>query len=107
MDEAQKRRRDNARYRKYGCIELVRQLLSKVFSKNKVVESKEARLIKDATARGSARKLARSKISNPKKAEFLAQTVLRHAVGEGYLRPEKNLYLITKKGIGLLRGSTS
>jgi len=105
MEEARKKRRDNARYRKYGGIELVRQLLSRVFSKNKMADSKEARLVKAATARGAARKLARSKIRNPKKAEFLAQTILRHAVGEGYLRPEKNLYLLTKKGMRLLTES--
>ena len=89
MKEEVKRRRDKARFEKYGGMELVKELILELpekasYSRGHVFET--------------AMQIASRKINRKtKQKRFLAETILRQAVGNGYLNPQGKRYSLTKK----------
>jgi hypothetical protein len=89
MKEEIKRARDRSRFEKYGGMELVKEL---------IMELPE----KESYSRGhvfeTAMLIAKRKIRRKTKQKyFLAETIIRQAVGNGYLHPQGKRYLLTKK----------
>ncbi len=97
MREKLKRTRDRARFEKYGGMELVKELIMELpekesYSKGHIFET--AMLI-------AKRKIRRK----TKQKYFLAETIIRQAVGNGYLHPQGKRYLLTKKSRKLKKKS--
>jgi len=89
MREELKKAKDRARFEKYGGMELVKELIMELpekesYSKGHVFET--AMLV-------VSRKIRRK----TKQKFFLAETILRQAVGNGYLHPQGKRYLLTRK----------
>jgi len=89
-----KRRRDRARFEKYGGMELVKELMLELplkgsYSRGHVFET--AMLV-------VSRRIKRK----TKQKRFLAETIVRQAVGNGYLQPQEKKYSLTKRGRKLI-----
>jgi hypothetical protein len=89
-----KKWRDRARFEKYGGMELVKELMlelppKKSYSKGHVFET--AMLV-------VSRRIKR----RTKQKRFLAKTIVRQAVGNGYLHPQEKKYSLTKRGRKLI-----
>ena len=85
-----KKMRDRARFERYGGIELIKELIANLPER-------------DAYRRGhlleTAMEIAKRKIQRRSKQKvFLAETIVRYAIGWGYFYPKDNRYFLTKKG---------
>ncbi|MEO2069580.1 MAG: hypothetical protein ABGX27_08765 [Desulfurobacteriaceae bacterium] len=90
MKEEIKRRRDRARFEKYGGMELVREFILKLPEKERYAKGF---LVNDV-----AMQIAKEKIKRKSKQRyFLAKIVLRQAVGNGYLNFQNGKYTLTRK----------
>jgi len=98
VDEKLKKIRDKNRFHKYGGMELVKELILKLPDPEK---EKHKNGYKKSFVLSKAIKIARQKMGPHRKKKhhnFLAETILRYAVGNGYLRPVgENRYILTKK----------
>jgi len=98
MREELKKIKDRNRFYKYGGMELVKELILKLPDPEKHKNG-----YKKSFVLSKAVKIARQKMGPHRKKKhhnFLAETILRYAVGNGYLRPvekNKNRYILTKK----------
>ena len=96
MDEKLKKIRDRNRFHKYGGMELVKELILKLPDPEKHKNG-----YKKSFVLSKAVKIAKQKMGPHRKKKhhnFLAETILRYAVGNGYLRPVgENRYILTKK----------
>ena len=94
MKREVKKYRDRMRFEKYGGMELVKELILELpekpsYSKGHVLET--ATLI-------ASRKIKRK----TKQKYFLAETIVKQAVGKGFLRFRNGRYFLTKKAAKLL-----
>jgi len=100
VDEKLKKIRDRNRFHKYGGMELVKELILKLPDPEK---EKHKNGYKKSFVLSKAVKIAKQKMGPHRKKKhhnFLAETILRYAVGNGYLRPvekNKNRYILTRK----------
>ena len=100
MDERLKKIKDRNRFYKYGGMELVKELILRLPDPEK---EKYKNGYEKSFVLSKAIKIARQKMGSHRKKKhhkFLAETILRYAVGNGYLRPvekNKNRYILTRK----------
>ncbi|MEM2674855.1 MAG: hypothetical protein QXW77_04400 [Candidatus Hadarchaeales archaeon] len=96
LTDRDKKRRDRNRYEKYGGVNLIKTMLLRCSSDKKVVDGYRMRKRAKSVARE-----AMGKGADHRKVLFLAETILRYSVGDGYLRQVEGGYLITRKGAEL------
>lgn len=85
-----KRRRDKARFEKYGGMNLVKELILKL----PVRQSYSRGHVLETAMQIASRKINRKRT---KQKYFLAETIVRQAVGNGYLTPQNGRYVLSKK----------